>query len=380
MFPPVSVQLSGERLLVTYGVAGDEESARKRARDVCLEQTVELGPAQVPAGAMTEGVVGQLESLTPLEPGFYEAVISYAIETSGFELVQLMSLVFSNISMMGGVRVQRIDLPDSLTGHFQGPRFGREGLRYLLGNPDRPLLGTALKPMGYPAEKLAEFAYQFALGGIDVIKDDHGLADQPFAPFYERARLCSAAVARANRETGGQSMYVANVSGPVDQLTDKAIFAREVGVGGIELYPGLVGFDNMRLLAEQERLGLPIFAHPAFLGTYTLDRSAGLAHEFIYGQIMRLAGADVVIFAGHGGRFPTTAADSQGMVDGATRPMGQLAPVLPMVGGGMTVGRVPELVEFYGREVILLISGGLYSLGPDLVANCRRFTKLVGAN
>jgi hypothetical protein len=37
---------------------------------------------------------------------------------------------------------------------------------------------TALKPMGSTTAELAKMAYDFAKGGIDIIKDDHGLADQ----------------------------------------------------------------------------------------------------------------------------------------------------------------------------------------------------------
>jgi ribulose-bisphosphate carboxylase large chain len=51
-----------------------------------------------------------------------------------------------------------------------------------------------------------------------------------------------------------------------------------------------------------------------------------------------------------------------------------------MPGGGLTVERVPEMIDLYGQDVILLISGGLYALGPDLVENCRRFRAVVEAH
>jgi ribulose-bisphosphate carboxylase large chain len=55
---------------------------------------------------------------------------------------------------------------------------------------------------GSSTAALAEMAYQLALGGIDVIKDDHGLANQTWSPFEERVTACCAAVAKANEETG----------------------------------------------------------------------------------------------------------------------------------------------------------------------------------
>ena len=95
-----------------------------------------------------------------------------------------------------------------------GPRFGRAGIRALLDVADRPLLGTALKPMGLSAADLADLAYQLALGGVDIIKEDHGLTDQPFAPFDERVPRCAEAVALANRQTGYRCLYVPNITAP----------------------------------------------------------------------------------------------------------------------------------------------------------------------
>ena len=377
MFPSVKVEITGERFSVVYRLTVTEEQAREKAEGICLEQTVELSSSMLPNGDIRDHVVGQLESLHELGTDSYEAVISYPVESTGFELVQFLNVVFSNISMKSGIRVERVELPASLLRHFPGPRFGRDGIRKLLGAPVRPLLGTAIKPVGYPPDELAKVAYHFALGGLDVIKDDHGLVDQPYARFSERAAKCAEAVNKANRETGGRSIYVPNISGPIDQIVDKAVYAKEIGAGGIEICPGLVSFDAIRLLAQDDRVSLPIFAHPALLGTYPMNPNEGLSYEFIYGQLMRLAGADSVIFAGHGGRFPIKADDCRRLVRGASLPMGELKPILPMPGGGMTLDTVPEMLDLYGRDVILLISGGLFSIGPDLVENCRRFRDLV---
>ena len=43
----------------------------------------------------------------------------------------------------------------------------------------------------------------------------------------------------------------------------------------------------------------------------------------------------------------------------------------------MTLAKLPEMVEFYGNDVILLVAGGLYGHGPDLGENCREFRQFV---
>ena len=147
------------------------------------------------------GTVGSTSNLAATR-GCLSAVISFPVETAGDDLSQLLNVVLGNISLKPSIRAENLDLPPSLLGRFRGPRFGRTGLRELTGDGQRPLVSTALKPMGLAPADLAELAYRFALGGIDLIKDDHGLTNQTFSRFDQRLARCTEAVAKANRQTG----------------------------------------------------------------------------------------------------------------------------------------------------------------------------------
>ena len=46
-------------------------------------------------------------------------------------------------------------------------------------------------------------------------------------------------------------------------------------------------------------------------------------------------------------------------------------------GGGMSLERVPEMMETYGRDLVFLIGGGLFRNGSDLAENCRGFRRMV---
>ncbi|MCU0285687.1 MAG: RuBisCO large subunit C-terminal-like domain-containing protein [Acidobacteria bacterium] len=386
----VSIDLSGERFRVVYRLQGSKDEAYQKARDICVEQTIEFPDDLVTGGDIREHILGRIESFQPSEPGdmaidpgqthmagLWETSISYAIETTGFELTQLINVIFGNFSLKPGVRVERLELPESLLKTFKGPRFGIQGLRSLIGVPERPLLCTALKPMGLPVEILADLAYRFALGGVDFIKDDHGLADQPFAPFYKRAEQCAAAVAKANRETGGKCLYFPNLSAAAEHIFTKAKFAKESGAGGLMVAPGLIGLDTMRCLAEDDRIGLPIISHPAFQGSFVTCRDSGVSHHVIFGQLPRLAGADAGIFPNYGGRFSFSKKDCCSIVQGSTAFMHHLKPIFSLPGGGMSLERIPEMVETYGKDVVFLIGGALHKMGPDLVENCRRYMKVL---
>lgn len=368
--------LSGDRFYVTYRIFGNKDDAYSRARDISIEQTIEFPTDLVTEGIIRDHIIGRIESFEPYDQESFKAIISYAIEITANELTQLLNVIFGNISIKPGIRVEYIDIPPSLLRHFKGPRFGREGIRNLLNAPEGPMLSTALKPMGLSSKELAELAYQFALGGIDIIKDDHGLTNQCFAPFEERVSLCAEAIKKANMETGRNSIYMANITAPSDEVFKRARIAKEAGAGGLMVAPGLTGFDLMRLLADDDSIALPVFCHPSFLGSFVTSIN-GISHQVIFGQIPRLAGADAIIYPHPGGRFSFSLEECRDIVRGTSIPMGHIKPIFPAPGGGMSLERIPDMLHTYGEDVIFLIGGDLFRHGPDLAENCRYLRRLV---
>lgn len=376
MIPGGRLELSGERFSAVYHLHGDESEVRARARDISVEQTIEFPADLVEPGDIHDHVVGRVESVVELGPRRFEVTISYAVEVASAELTQLVNVVFGNVSLLPGIRLERLELSPTLLERFRGPRYGRQGLRELFAAPERPLLATAVKPMGLSAPELADMAYRLARGGIDVVKDDHGLADQPFAPFRERLERCVEAVGRANRETGGRSIFVPNVTAPADALCERARLAKEAGAGGLMVAPGLVGLDAMRRLADDDAIALPIVSHPAFQGAFVTHGENGISHFALFGQLARLAGADATIYPNYGGRFSFRRGDCRAIAAGTAVPMGCLRPIFPAPGGGMSLESVAEMLETYGRNLIFLIGGALHRRGPDLEANARYFRRL----
>ena len=373
----MSFGFGGERFVATYRLAGDEAKAYAQAQDICLEQTVELPDALVTQQHIREHVLGRIEEFSRVGDNVYHARISFAVEIVAGELTQLLNVLFGNISLKPGIRLEKFELPASMLEKFRGPRFGKTRLREILKVPERPLLCTALKPLGLLARELAELAYQFALGGVDIIKDDHGLTEQHTAEFNERVERCVQAVARANQTTGGNSMYAPNITAPSGYEYGSALEAKRLGAGAVLLCPGIVGLSVMQMLANDADFDLPILAHPAFQGSFVTARENGISHFCLFGQLNRLAGADAAIFPNFGGRFSFSQDDCRAIVDGCNIEMGNIAPIFPTPAGGMSLERVPEMRAMYGRDAIFLIGAGLRSHSPDLVANCRYFREMV---
>jgi S-methyl-5-thioribulose 1-phosphate isomerase len=374
--PPVP-GLSGERFSVTYLLTGSEDEARALAEVIKIEQSVEFPAALIPDGDIRDHLVGRVEALRAAGEGRYYATISFAVESAGRELTQLLNMMWGTGSLLSNLKVDRVKLPDSLLDAYRGPRFGTQGFREILQVFDRPLLCTAIKPMGLSPADLAEMAYRCALGGIDIIKDDHGITDQLFCPFEERVARVAEAVARANRETGLHCVYAANITGPADRIIERALYARKAGATALLISPALTGFDAMRLVADDDRIALPVLSHPAHTGHYVVSPTHGFSYYSFYGQIQRLAGADASIYVNSGGRFDVTADDCKWAARGCRDRMGHLKPILPLPGGGMTPERIPALLEMYGVDAIFLVGGGLHARGGDLVENARRVVQAV---
>jgi ribulose-bisphosphate carboxylase large chain len=377
MDPDNHLQFSEPGFSVEYHLTGTDGEARAKAEALCLDQTVELPDELVPAGPIRTNILGRVESFRRLGESQYEAVVNFPSELLGNELTQVLSIAFGIASLKPGIRVARLDLPDEVVKKWPGPRLGRQGLRERLGAQNRPLICGVLKPVGLSPAALADLAYQFAVGGLDLIKDDQGLVDQAFCPFNERITRCGAAVARANRETGRHCLYFPNVTGSAKGIDKRSLVAKEAGVGGVLICPGLVGFDAIRLLARDERLDLPVMSHPTFLGSFIVNADSGIAPSVLFGQLPRLAGADVSIFPTYGGRFPMTQEDCRQIATETALPWSGLKPIFPTAAGRIHHDRIRELIELYGNDVVIVVGGEILQPRKEVATNCRELVEQV---
>jgi ribulose-bisphosphate carboxylase large chain len=369
--------LSGRRFAVEYLIRGTRGEAEKTAKIVANEQTVEFPEEFVPAGEIHDEVMGRVESVEEADEERFRVRISYEEGSAGSDLPQLINLLNGLTSLLPNLQADRVDLPHQMMKRFAGPHVGIEGIRERIGVHERPLLCTALKPMGLSSESLARMARDCALGGLDIMKDDHGITDLPFAPFEERVPRIAEAVARANAETGLNCVYAANVTAATDRILERALFAQDAGAGMLMIAPAVTGFDTMRMLADDPRIELPIMSHPTVSGGYVGGESAPFSFYLYYGQLHRLAGCDASIYANYGGRFPITAEDSHGAVAGCRDELGGLKRALPMIGGGMTIERGAELREEFGVDSAFLVGGRLHSAEENLTDRVKRFVETV---
>jgi ribulose-bisphosphate carboxylase large chain len=354
-----------ERLVVHYDVTTDAPA--EMADAIRVEQSIEF-PNELAPQWIQDEVVGAVESNTPLRDGVHRIVISYALGSIGNELPQLFNVLWGNASMLPGIKVHHIDYPEELLAAFRGPRFGIPGLREKLGVKGRPLASTALKPMGLSSQELADIAYVIAKSGFDTIKDDHSLANQPWSLWRERVERVSDAVAKANKETGGNCLYAPSLNLPAEQILPAAREAVQLGATSLLLLPGIGGWDTMRAVADDDQVAVPIMAHPAFVGSLVASPTQGLTHAIVFSEFARLAGADITIFPNFGGRFNFSSEQCLSIAEAARKPMGSLLPIWISPAGGMSPDRIEEMIGIYGTDTACLVGGALHR--GDLATNC----------
>jgi ribulose-bisphosphate carboxylase large chain len=358
------------RITVTYRVRAPRADIQRIAEALALEQSVEVPLDAVRDEYVLRNVVGRVEGIAAVDEGRFDIRLALAEATTGFDAAQTINMLFGNTSLHEHIELVDVAFPDDFPARFGGPRFGIAGLRERLGVAGRALTCAALKPQGLPSDALARLCETFARGGVDVIKDDHGLADQAYSPFAERVRACQRAVERVARETGRAILYAPSLVGGPAKLVGQARVLREEGVGMALVAPALVGMPVFHELVA-EHLDVPVLAHPAYAG------AARVAPPLLLGKLFRMLGADAVIYPNHGGRFAYSEARCRDIAAAARAPWAGLEPAMPVPAGGMTVERVPELLRFYGNDVMLLIGGALLAAGDGLLERTRAFTQAV---
>jgi ribulose-bisphosphate carboxylase large chain len=315
-------------------------------------------------------IVGTVDNITDRGSGVFEVRIGLAAATIGDDAGQLLNMLFGNTSLHEDVTLWDVAVPPELAACFGGPRQGTEGLRRRAGATRRALTCSALKPQGLSAAELAALAERFALGGLDFVKDDHGLADQTYSRFAERVPACAAAVARAAASTGHATRYVPNLSGDLDAMCGQLALAREVGIDTVMIAPMIAGLSTLQALVKKHP-DIAFFAHPAMGG------AARIAPDLLIGKLFRLFGADAVIFPNYGGRFGYTPETCRRLARNARTSRAGLRASLPVPAGGMAVQRVPEILDFYGPDTILLIGGSLLAARDRLTEETNAFTRAV---
>ena len=357
------------RVAVTYRVSVRPADVAAVAEGIALEQSVELPASAVHDAEIKANIAGRVAAIRQRGEELFDVDIELATATMGDDVAQTINMLFGNSSLHAHVELVDVRFPEDVLGALPGPRFGARGFRNVVGVHDRPLTCAALKPQGMSVESLAQLCETLARAGIDVVKDDHGLADQAYSPFLPRVQACQHAVDRAFAATGHRAIYAPSVVGSPRRVAEQIRIARDAGTQALLLAPSLIGLPAFAELVHNA-VEVPVIAHPSFGG------ATRIAHPLLIGTVYRALGADAMIFPHSAGRFAPPASDCRELAARARAPLGRLLSALPVPAGGLQLYSLGEVIAFYGSDVMLLVGGSLLA-DPARVAE--RAIRFVGA-
>lgn len=293
---------------------------------------------------------------------------------------EMLTVLYGNISMIGKLKLLDVFLPPALLGAYKGPKFGVEGVRELLGVKDRPILCAMYKPcVGALPPALAKMAYELALGGVEVLKDDELLADPDFCTVEERIEVTEKALERARKETGKKVLYTVNVTDRPDRMFEKARKAVKAGVSSLMVNVYSTGYGAMQAIAEDPAITVPILGHPSFAGTFFESPDYGLTSHLVLGKFARLSGVDMIIYPSPYGKVPLMRERAVRVAQELTGPMGSLKRVFPGPAAGMHPGTVAISMKDFGKDLIIGAGGGIHGHPGGAVAGGKAFHQAIEA-
>ena len=367
-----------ETIIATYRLGlGPHDSLEKKAEQIALGQTVGAwAPVRQADPAVWEQHRGEVVKVIP-QTGYGVARIAFPTANCEPDIPSLLTMVFGKVSLDGRIKLLDLEFPEAWLAPFPGPRIGIPGLRARLGIPEAPLTMAIFKPcVGFSPAQLGEMFYELGVGGLDLVKDDEILPDLPSAPTERRLETCLAAAERVRQETGRTVIYAVNLTGRAGTLHDRARQLQSLGATCLLFNVLAYGWAALQELTNDPALTTPIMAHPALSGGLCGAPEHGMSYSLALGKLMRLAGADIVLYPAHYGTFPFPAEEESGIHEALRGPWPghQLAKSWPGPSVGIHPGMVPRLLANYGRDVVINAGGGIHGHrgGPRAGARAMR--------
>ena len=337
--------------------------------DLPMEKAAEAIAAEQSTGTWT--------GISTLDKDIFDSLGARVVDISGDEIIvefptedfsievgavpQILSVIAGNLFGLGalkGVRLEDVTFPKEILNQFKGPKFGADGIRKALDRPEKPLVGTIVKPkIGLNPKKTVEYVYEAGSGGLTNSKDDETLVDQAFCPIEDRTIAVAEALDRLESE-GHKMMHAINVSTRGDRIVELAEKVQSWGARELMVDVITCGFGAVQALAEDPSIKVPIHVHRTMHGAFTKDPLHGVAMLPLT-KLTRMCGGDALHIGtlGVGKMSGSTKEDSN-----LTACLGNDVPyktVMPVCSGGVYPGIVEAIVKKAGNNVQIQAGGGV---------------------
>ncbi len=287
-------------------------------------------------------------------------VEDFSIEVGG--IPQILSVIAGNLFGLESIhklRLEDVFFPKCIQEMYKGPKFGVDGLRKILDRPEKPLVGTIVKPkIGLPPKETAQYVYEAGAGGLTNSKDDETLVDQDFCPIEDRTVAVAEALDRLASE-GHHMVHAINISTNGDKILELAEKVQSWGAKQIMVDVITCGFAAVQAIAEDPSIKVPIHVHRTMHGALTRDPLHGISMLPIT-KLVRMCGGDALHIGTLGvGKMSGNAGADLANLNACLDPCGGYKTVMPVCSGGVYPGMVGKMVEVSGKTVQIQAGGGV---------------------
>ncbi len=317
------------------------------------------------------------KSIRKLNKNQFLADIAFPSENCENSLSMALSAVGGdtfNIKDLRPVKILSVKLPESIIKHYEGPKYGVDGLRKKLNCYSRPILCGPVKPcVGLNPKEFAKRAKEALLGGADIVKDDELICNPSYNSLKVRVKAVSKVIEEAEKITGEKKMYFAFIgSGSPSKIMENAKTAMNSGANGFMVSPAINGFEIIKDVKMEFKL--PIIAHNALMyGAYT--KNHGIAYS-VFAYLQRLCGADIVICPAPYGTFEVMPREDHfENISALLSDLGGIKKSFPGFCGGQSPKTALKLRKDVGSNDFVIITGtSLYDHpeGPETGARLIR--------
>lgn len=299
-------------------------------------------------------IVDDEKELTKKNKG--TVVIAFPIANIDFEtdgishlLCQLMG-GHVDIDIIQKCRLIKLELPESATRHFLGPKFGISGIRKFTGQYDKPIFGSIVKPkIGITPKILLEMVKQMVDGGADFIKEDEIMSNPAICPLEERVDLIANYMAKQSRKV----VFCHTINCDPHVVVDRVKKVYELGGNGVHInvFSGLGVYNSIR------KLDLPLYLHYQSSGAKVFT---DVNHRFsiawtVMCQLASLMGVDTIQTGMIGGYSNDDTADILECIR-----ILRAGNSLPALSCGMHPGLVNWVTEQVGNDYLANVGGAVH--------------------
>ena len=287
-------------------------------------------------------------------------VEDFSIDIGG--VPQILSVIAGNLfglESVSKIRLEDVYFPKCIRDMYKGPKFGVDGLRKELDRPEKPLVGTIVKPkIGLSPEETAAYVYEAGAGGLTNSKDDETLTNQRFCPIEDRTVAVAEALDRLASE-GHRMMHAINVSTNGERILELADKVQSWGAKELMVDVITCGFAAVQALAEDPSIKVPIHVHRTMHGAFTRDPLHGVAMLPIT-KLVRMCGGDALHIGTLGvGKMSGDAKADLSNLTACLDDTGGYRTVMPVCSGGVYPGMIGRMIQIAGKNVQVQAGGGV---------------------